>query len=109
MYFLIKHHAMKKYWWRGGIDPHIYKFDSLWKRAVSNALMSLFHCENISQYPLRRKLSGPQIRSGRIGKENKSRHFPHRELKPGCPARRLVSILTGLTWIDTLTHSRCRK
>jgi len=50
------------------------------------------------QYLLGRRLDGPQSWSGHGGKEKKSHHCPHQELKADFPACSL-SILAELPWL----------
>jgi len=48
------------------------------------------------RYPFGMRLGGPQSRSGRGSEEKESPHCPYRNLKPGRPARSIISIPTEL-------------
>jgi hypothetical protein len=64
---LTKHHAMKMHWGSGGIGPHILDLSTRWRWVVS------FMPQGKSpQYPLDRRLGGPQSCSGRGGEEKNS-------------------------------------
>jgi len=54
-----KHHAMKTYWGCGGIASRIRNLGTRWRWAVNFTPRPLY-----PQYPLDRKLGGPQSRSG---------------------------------------------
>jgi len=89
---LTKYHAMKTYFGNGGIATLILNLGTRWSWVISFTPRLLF-----LRYPLVRRLSGPQSHSAPDGEEeNISHQFPYRELKPGRPARNLVSILNKL-------------
>jgi hypothetical protein len=66
--FLTEHHAMKAYWGSGGIAPRI-DLGTRWRRVVSFTPRPLYPQGKSPWYPLDRRLSGPQNRSGRGGEE----------------------------------------
>jgi hypothetical protein len=67
---LTKHHAMKAYWESGGIAPRILDLGTRWRWVVSFTPPSLHPQGNSPWYPLERRLSGPQSRSGRSDEKN---------------------------------------
>jgi len=55
-----------------------------------------------AQYPLDKRLGGPQSWSGCGGEQKKSHHCPHPKVNPGHPACSLVCILIELPRIRKL-------
>jgi len=75
--FLTEHHAMKAYWSSGGIALRILDLGTRWGWVVSVTLRPLCPKGKSSRYPLdRRRLGGPQGRSGRSGEEKNSEPAP---------------------------------
>jgi len=87
---------MKAYRGSGVIVPRIH-LRTRWSYLLSLTSRPLYLRGKSSQYPLRRRLSVFQSRSGRAGKEKKSHHCPRRELNPGRLAGSLISTLTELS------------
>jgi hypothetical protein len=81
---LTKHHAMKTYTGSGGIAPRILDLGTRWRGMVSFTPRPLYPQGKNSRYPLDRRLSGPQSRSGRGGEEKNS-HPRHRKSNPRTP------------------------
>jgi hypothetical protein len=69
---LTKHHAMKAYWGSVSIDPRILDLGTRWGWAVNLTPQPLYSEGKCPWYPLDRRLSGPQSRSGRDGEEKNS-------------------------------------
>jgi len=105
--FLTKHHAIKTYWGSGGLAPHI-NIGTRWRWVVSFMPQLLYPWGKSPQYSLDRRLIGPQIQSWHSGKEKESYHCSCQELKRGCPAHSLVSILTELLQLPYLLLSMQR-
>jgi hypothetical protein len=61
---------MKAYWGSGGIAPRILDLGTRWNCVVSFTARILYPQGNSPWYPLDRRLSGLQNRSGRGGEEN---------------------------------------
>jgi hypothetical protein len=73
---LTKHHAMKTYWASGGIAPRFLDLGTRWRWVVSFTLRPLYRQGKSLWYPLGRRLSGTQSRSGRGGEEKNSQPPP---------------------------------
>jgi hypothetical protein len=74
---------MKAYWW---VEVELHSFFDLgtrWRWVVSFAPRPLYPQGKSPWYPLDRRLSGPQSRSGRCGLEKNSQ--PRRESNPRTP------------------------
>jgi len=103
---LTKHHAMKTYW---GVEIQLHAFLTSALDGVScqlHAPAPLLTGKS-PRCPLDRRLSGPQSRSGQDCEDKKKTlHCPCWELISGRPARRLVTILTGLPGL--LPHHEIR-
>jgi hypothetical protein len=78
--FLTDHHTMESYWGNGGIYPSILDLGTRWKLVVSFKPRPLYHQKKSSCYPLDRRLSKPQSRSGHGGEEKNTQPLPG--LKP---------------------------
>jgi len=63
---LTKYHAMQTYWGSGSIVPRILNFGTRWSWVVSFTTHPLY-----PQYPMDKRMGGPQNRSGSGGKEKK--------------------------------------
>jgi hypothetical protein len=72
-----EHHAMKAYWRSGDIAPRIIDLGTRWRWVVSFTPWPLYPQGKSPPYPLDRRLSGPQSRSGH-GAEVKNSQ-PHRD------------------------------
>jgi hypothetical protein len=68
---------MKVYWGSGGIFPRILDLGTTWRWVVSFRPQPLYPQGKTLWYPLDRRLSGSQCRSGRDGEEKNS------QLRPG--------------------------
>jgi hypothetical protein len=77
-------------WGSGRIAPCIFDFSTRWRSVVSFTLQPPYLRRNRPQYPLSRRLGGPQSRPGRGGV------CPCRDSNPYHPFRSLVTILTEL-------------
>jgi hypothetical protein len=75
-----KHHAMKTYGGNGGVAPRILDFGTRWRWVVSFTPRPVHLQGKSPWYPLDRRLSGPQSRSGRGGEEKNSQ--PPSEIEP---------------------------
>jgi len=90
---LIKHHAIKTYWWIGGVAPRILT----WAVDVGEWSVS----RSGLHYQFDRRLGGPKNWPGRGGKGKTSHHCPFRELNPELelefmsPGRHVVSFTTA--------------
>jgi hypothetical protein len=71
---------MKAYWETGGIAPRILDLGTRWRWVVSFTPRPLYPQGMRPCYPLDRRLSGPQSRSGRGGEEKNSYPLPALEL-----------------------------
>jgi hypothetical protein len=90
---------MKTYWGSVGIAPRIFNIGPRWRWVVSFTPWPLYPRRKSPQYPVDRRLGGPQSRSWRGGEEKKipSLLLPGNDpVRPGCS---LVSILTELPWL----------
>jgi hypothetical protein len=67
---------MKTYWGSGGIAPRILDLVTSWMWVVSFTHRPLYPQRKSPQYPLYRRLSGSQNRSGRGGEEKNSQPPP---------------------------------
>jgi len=92
----IKYHAIKMYLGSGGIAPRILNLDTRWNWVVTFTPRPFYLRGKRPRYPVDRRLSELQSRSGRDGEEKKSHHCPCRDFNPGRPARSLVTVLTDL-------------
>jgi hypothetical protein len=100
---LTKHHVIKTYWRSGGIAPRILYLGSRRRWVVSFTTRPLCPQGKSPWYPLdRRRLGGPQSRSGRGGEEKNSQPLPGLE-PPDHPARSQAlyywSIPTTVCWV----------
>jgi hypothetical protein len=77
---LTKHHAMKAYRGSAGITPRIFGLGARWGEWSASRPGHFTPKERAPQYPLYRKLGGPQSRSGRGGEEKNSQ--PPLEIEP---------------------------
>jgi hypothetical protein len=83
-----KHHAMKTYWWSGGIVPHILDLGTRWRWVVSFTPRPLYPQGKSPWYQLDRMLSGLHSWSGHGVKEKNSLPPPEIEPRPSArPAR----------------------
>jgi hypothetical protein len=71
-----KHLAMKTYRGSGGIAPRILDLSTRWRWVVSFTPLPLYPQGKSPWYPLDRRLSGPESRSGRGGEEKNSQPPP---------------------------------
>jgi hypothetical protein len=62
---LTKHHAVKSYWYSGGVTLRIFNLGTRWKSVVSFTLRPLYPRGKKSRYQLDRSLGGRQGLSGR--------------------------------------------
>jgi hypothetical protein len=76
---LTERHAMRTYWWSGGIALRILDFGTRWRWVVSFTLQPLYSQGKSPWYPSDRRLGGPQSRSGRDGEEKNSQPPPRIE------------------------------
>jgi hypothetical protein len=67
---------MNAYWRSGGMAPHNLNLGTWWMWVVSFTPRPLYHQAKSPCYPLDRRLSGPQSRSGRGGEEKDSQPLP---------------------------------
>jgi hypothetical protein len=73
---LTKNHTMKTNWGRGGIAPRILDLSTRWRWVGSFTPGPLHPQGKSTWYPLDRRLSGPQSRSGHGGEEKNSQPPP---------------------------------
>jgi hypothetical protein len=66
---LTKHHAMKAYWGSGGVAPCILNFRTTCRWVISFTPQPLYTQGKNTQYPLDRRLGGPQSWSIHSGEE----------------------------------------
>jgi len=83
-------------WESEGIVPRL-NLNIRWKWVVSFTHWPLYPCGKSTQYPLNRRLDGPQSQSGCNAEEKNS--LPTRNPNPGHPAHSLVTMVTELPWI----------
>jgi hypothetical protein len=76
---LTKHHAMKTYWWNGGIAPRILNLGTRWRWVVIFTLQPLYPQWKSPRYPLDSRLGGSHSRSGPGGEEKNSQPPPGME------------------------------
>jgi len=69
---------MKMHWGSGGIAPWILNFSTRWKWVVSFTSWLLYTQGKSLQYPLDRRVGGPQSQIGCGGEEKKSHYCPSR-------------------------------
>jgi hypothetical protein len=74
--WLTKHHAMKTCWGNGGIAPRILDLGIRWTWVVSFTPRPFYPQGKSPEYPLDRRLGGPQSRSGHGGEEKNSQPPP---------------------------------
>jgi hypothetical protein len=95
--FLIKYHAMKKYWGSGGIAPSILDLSTRWRWVDSFMPRPLYTRGKCLRCSLVTRLSGYQSRSGRGGKEETAHLSPCRESNPGRLSSCIVTVRTEVT------------
>jgi hypothetical protein len=94
---LTKHHAMKTYWRSGGIAQCI-NLGIIWRWVESFKPRPLYsRGKNHGTHWTGGWGGGPCAGLDIMAKRRKSNYCPCRELNPGRPARRLVSILTQVS------------
>jgi hypothetical protein len=71
--FLIEHNAMKN--WVTGDRVHVFLTSALDGVKQSGSQIDYFSPDVNPQYPVKRRLSEPQIQSGYGGEEKKSHHY----------------------------------
>jgi hypothetical protein len=71
---------MKAYRGSGGLAQRIFDLGTRWNWVVSFTSRPFYLQEESPRYPLNRRLSGPQSRSGRGGEEKNSQILPGLEL-----------------------------
>jgi len=85
---LTKHPHMKTYWRNGSIIPRILYLGTRWRWMVSITPRLLYPQGKSLQYPVDRRLGGPQSRSGRGVEEKNSEPLPGFESRSSdCPSR----------------------
>jgi hypothetical protein len=75
-FFLTEHHAMKAYWGSVNTASHIPDLSTRWRSVVSFKPQLFYPQGKSPWYPLDRRLSGTQSRSGCSGKEINSQLLP---------------------------------
>jgi hypothetical protein len=93
---LSKHHAMKAYWVSGGIIPRVVNVGTRWKWVVSCTPGPLYSPGKGRLYPLDKRLSGTQSRSGRGAEEKKIISLPLPGIEPRSSIPYPVTLLTDL-------------